>query len=81
MSNPYFELWDLVSGNLAAEYASEEDALRFLFTVLTEEGEESVAGYGLDQIPNLDDSETAIFGEDLVKRVIDFSRNEALTAR
>jgi hypothetical protein len=79
MSARYFELWDLVSGNLAAEFDDEAEAMRFLVTVLKEEGEESVAGYGLDQIPSPAESENAVSGTDLVKRVVAFARSEVLS--
>ncbi len=81
MSARYFELWDLVSGNLAAEFNDEADAMRFLVSVLKEEGEQSVSGYALDQIADHAESEIMLSGADLVNHVVEFARREALSTR
>lgn len=72
----YYELIDLLSGNLAGDFDGEEDALRFLASVLVDQGEESVAGYGLSQAPDPGNSKPALYGQTLVQRVREFSHTE-----
>lgn len=74
--NKYYELVDLLSANLAGDFDREEDALRFLAAVLVDQGEESVAGYGLSEAPDPDNSRPALYGQELVQRVREFSHTE-----
>ncbi|CAN5761665.1 hypothetical protein BH24CHL4_BH24CHL4_18300 [soil metagenome] len=73
MLDEYYELIDLLSGNLAGDFDREEDALRFLASVLANQGEDSVASYGLSIAPDPSNSHPALYGQALVHRVREFS--------
>lgn len=71
----YFELWDLASGNCAGDFDREEDALALLASVLTKEGPQSVADYGLAERTDTDVEKPACSGEELVEKVRLFQAN------
>ena len=61
-----FELWDTESGNLIAVYPSKSAALRFLKTVIEEDGEDAVEQWELFEMRDGEHTESVAFGEQLV---------------
>lgn len=45
--NAFFQLWDRTTGNLVAEFDSEDDVIEALSGVQREDGDESLLGFAL----------------------------------
>lgn len=63
-----FELWELESANLIADYETEEAALELVRTAVRAHGRDYVLTWELAIAPEDGDAETVASGEDLIER-------------
>ena len=66
-----FELWELASANLIAQFDAEGDALRFVRAVLRDQGSEAIASWELVRAWENRDSEVVAAGATLAERARD----------
>ena len=63
-----FQLWELDSANLIADYDTEAAALEFVRAAVHRHGREYVLSWELAVAPEDGDAETLACGEDLIER-------------
>ena len=63
-----FQLWELESANLIADYDSEEAALDLVRTAVRRHGRDYVLSWELAVAPEDGDAETLACGEELIQR-------------
>jgi hypothetical protein len=63
-----FEVWNLATGNVIAEYATEAEALELIHRTAEAHGRQEVAMWGLTEVNDRREERTVAEGEALVER-------------
>ena len=70
MSETHFSLWDMVTANFVAEFASERDALMFVRGVIEDGQHDLATGWALGWEDRDGNGEQIAIGQQLVERAL-----------